>query len=176
MSDVNEQNNPMLSLIDEAVDGRSTGKTQKMPPKKEKREVVPPSAQAAEGKAVCNDSNEDLQALGQKRLDSRFDKIWNSAWKGQSQPDDLTFGEKTCFIYAMLLAKMYYAKMLTTEEGIQYKEELRAFFMYNHEQEETLLKCGTAIKMLQGNKDPDVQKVVRAVNQMFTDDRLPWCS
>lgn len=171
MSKSNNEKNPMLDLInnnaevvqpDNATTPVEDNKTQQE--KEKSPELLKHPA-----------SDERTEDSGKKHLDARFNSIWNKAWKGQQQPEDLSFGERSCFLYAVLLSKMYYAKLLTMEEGMEHKEYLRNFFMYYHEQEEAMLKCGTALKLLSDSADPNVQKVVREVRQIFTDDRLPWC-
>lgn len=160
MSNLNGAGNPMLNLIGDTSGPVSSNQTKAPVDRNETPHRV---------------SEKHKENLGQNCLDARFNSIWNMAWRGQQQPEDLSFGEKSCFLYAVLLSKMYYAKLLTMEEGMEHKEYLRNFFMYYHEQEEAMLKCGTALKLLSNSTDPNVQKVVKEVHQIFIDDRLPWC-
>lgn len=172
------EKNPMLGLVNGKGDDSQDPKD--VPTKETQREKASKSSDSTPKDKQAQTSqtvkSQKAKPNGKRYLSMRFNSIWNSAWKGDPEPEDLSFGEKNCYFYVVLLSKMYYAKMLTKEEGKQHKAKLWNYFMYNFEQEETLLKCGTAIKLLANSTDPNVQKVVQEVNGMFTDASLPWHS
>lgn len=104
---------------------------------------------------------------------SRFDKIWQTAWNNPIPNAYLSPSETIFWQSAALTSQLYRLGGITEESGKKIKEKLRAQYAKCEKADADLARVGTAMKLLKNSTVPEVQQVVKQVNDMF-DDGAPW--
>lgn len=113
------------------------------------------------------------QGNTRKPKKDRFDQIWSAAWKDYNPNASLSMSEIVFWQSAALTSQLYRLGGITEDAGKNIKQRLRAEYEESKKAEANLALVGTAMKLLNDSTVPEVQQVVKRVNDMFGGN-IPW--